>query len=119
MFQADFLEGTLYRKPQFLDFKRLGDVIISAGFHRFHGHFGGSVGGDHNDQRFLGIVRQAFQQGDSVFAGHIDIGEHEVRLVHFDSGSSSLCAGGFENLRLPGFQRPTNAISSRFFIIDD
>ena len=83
-------DGLLDELQQFRHFKRLEQIIVSAGLRGFDGGFGGAVRGHHHDrQPRLGGVQFA-HQFQPVQAGQFQIGDDHVKTSFLGAGQAGV-----------------------------
>jgi hypothetical protein len=110
---ARFLEG--FFKEVVAD--RLGDEVGGVVLQAFDGEVHVAVAGDHDDLGFGVALLEAAQQGDAVQAGHLDVGEHDVRLLVVKNAQGLLAVFGGQNGVAAVGQRNTEDLADPFLVI--
>ena len=86
--QRGLLVGALHHQFHFFQIERLGDVVVRAQAHGFHGVADGAVSGDADDLHIRLHGPQFLHQVDAPRVGQANVhhGHVEIRLVGFLQG---------------------------------
>ena len=86
------VERALDGELEFVDLERLGDVVVSAQLHRFHGGFHRGVAGDHDDGGERGQIAARFEDVEAVHVFHLDVRDNHLRHAS-GQGVDGACGG--------------------------
>jgi len=87
-------EGPLDREIEFVIDDRLGQIVERASLDRFHGAFNCAVTRKQDDRGIRLILRDPFQDVETVLIGQADVGEDDVEVVFADAGERVLAVHG-------------------------
>ena len=98
---------------------RLGDEVIGSLFHRVDGIFNGTVGADHNDRKLRSLLGQLPKNLNSPHFRHLEIQEHQSRLVFFNLGQSFRTVRDRRNRASHSLQSHAQEPTRGSIIVDD
>ena len=98
----------------------LGDVVVSAGFHRRHSILDRAVRSHQYHDRGRKFCFDRVEQLEAVHLGHSPIAENEIeRSIAIHQGECLASAFGYRNLVLTGTQEATESVADVLLIVND
>jgi hypothetical protein len=117
--QRLFLKGFAHDDVEVIGVKRLGDEIISAFFHRRHCAVDGTMGRNDHDGKSPPNTPQVAQHLDAAHLRHLQVQQHQSRLMLLDLDQRFLAVGGQRDLASQRPQTHLQQPTRRRVVVDD